>query len=316
LSILKMPYPEEAIPLVVVVGATAVGKTEISLRVAEIMGGEIVSADSRLFYRGMDIGTAKPTVEERGRVPHHLIDVADPDQPWSLTMFQEAAAEKIRDIHRRGKTAFLVGGTGQYIRAVIEGWLPPAQEPNPRLREVLEAWGRQIGPLELHRRLAIIDPAAAAANEAPNLRRTVRALEVIFSSGKLFSRQRRKSETPYRLWMVGLRRPRPELYDRIDLRIDQMMKMGFLDEVRGLLAKGYSPRLPTLSAIGYREMTAVLSGEMTQAEAVTQIKRLTRRYVRQQSNWFSETDEGIHWFEAGDEPSAQIVAWLRTEGLA
>ena len=311
-----MPSPEGPIPLVVLVGPTAVGKTETALRVAEIIGAEIISADSRLFYRGMDIGTAKPTRAERERVPHHLIDVSDPDDSWSLARFQQEAAAQILDVQRRGRIPMLVGGTGQYIFAVVEGWLPPIQEPLPRLREVLEAWGKDIGPLELHRRLAVLDPAAAAANEAPNLRRTVRALEVIFSTGRLLSEQPRKlAVSPYQTWMVGLRRPRPELYARIDLRIESMLEQGLLDEVRGLLAKGYDAQLPTLSAIGYREMSAVVRGEMTLDNAVVQMKRLTRRYVRQQSNWFRETDERIHWIEAGEEAPERIVAWLRAAGL-
>ncbi len=310
-----MPFADSKIPLLVIVGPTAVGKTETSLRIAEILGGEIISSDSRLFYRGMDIGTAKPSLEERERVAHHLIDVSDPDQTWSLATFQEAAGEKIREIYQRGKLPILVGGTGQYVWAVVEGWLPPEQEPLPRLREALEAWGREIGPLELHRRLAIIDPAAAAANEAPNLRRTVRALEVIFSTGRLVSEQRRRStSSPYHAILVGLRRPRAELYARIDLRIAAMIETGFLEEVRGLLLKGYSPSLPTLSAIGYREMCAVLRGEMSMEEAVAQMKRLTRRYVRQQSNWFRESDERIHWFDAGDRAAEQVVDWLRASG--
>lgn len=296
-------------PLVVIVGPTGVGKTEFAIRVAEAVGGEIVSADSRLFYRGMDIGTAKPSPAERVRVPHHLIDVADPDQPWSLTIFQQQAAEKIAEIHSRNRLPLLVGGTGQYIKAVVEGWRPPAQPPDLRLRQELERWGAQIGRQELHRRLAMPDPDAAGFIDASNLRRTVRAIEVILSTGRRFSAQRQKTTSPYDLMMIGLTRPRAELYARIDARIDAMLRGGFVDEVRGLLDQGYSADLPTLSAIGYRQMIAYLHGEISLEEAVVQMKRLTRRYVRQQGAWFREEDETIHWFRPG-EPALRAVVEL------
>ncbi len=309
LSISKTPSPRK--PLVVILGPTAVGKTEIALQVAERLNGEIVSADSRLFYRGMDIGTAKPGLEERARVPHHLIDVSDPDCPWSLTVFQQRAHEAIADIHARGHLPFLVGGTGQYVRAVIEGWRPPETQPDARLRTALEKWAAEIGGAELHRKLALLDPAAAAVIDLRNVRRTVRALEVILSSGRRFSEQRQKEPSPYDVLLIGLTRPRAELYARVDARIQAMLDAGFEAEVRGLLAKGYSPALPTLSAIGYREMTAYLRGEMSLAEAVAQMKRLTRRYVRQQGAWFREEDESIHWFQVNEATAGQVTALVK-----
>jgi tRNA dimethylallyltransferase len=298
--------PSQRNPLVVIAGPTAVGKTEIALSVAERMGGEIISADSRLFYRGMDIGTAKPTAEERARVPHHLIDVSNPDERWSLTIFQQRAHEAIGSVHARGKLPFLVGGTGQYIWAVIEGWLPPTQQPEPALRSAIEAWAKEIGPDEIYRRLAVLDPAAAEVIDPRNLRRTVRALEVIFGSGRRFSDQRLKSPSPYDVLLIGLDRPRVELYGRIDARIQAMLDGGFVEEVKALLDHGYSPDLPTLSAIGYREIVAYLKGEMSLEEAVIQMKRLTRRYVRQQGAWFRGEDESIHWFEV-DETTVEAV---------
>ncbi len=287
-------------PLIVVVGPTAVGKTEISIQLAERLDGEIVSADSRLFYRGMDIGTAKPTPEERRRVPHHLIDVANPDKTWSLAVFQHAAAQAIADIHRRGRLPFLVGGTGQYIHAVTHGWSPPATEPDPRLRNALEGLAETQGKDWLHGRLARLDPAAAAAIDPRNLRRTVRALEVVFSTGRRFSDQRGQADSAYRLLTIGLIRPRPELYARLDARIEAMFAAGLLDEVRGLLAKGYSPDLPTMSAIGYRECALVVQGKMSLEDAKIQMRRLTRVFVRRQANWFKAEDAEIHWFEAGE----------------
>lgn len=300
-------------PLVVIVGPTAVGKTEISLRLAERLNGEIVSADSRLFYRGMDIGTAKPTAAEQERVPHHLIDVANANETWSLPLFQAAARQAIINIHARGRLPFLVGGTGQYIRAVIEDWQPPVQQPDFSLRTALEHWAEAIGPKELHARLAVIDPASAARIEPNNLRRTVRALEVIFLTGRLFSEQRKKAgSSPYALLQIGLIRPRPELYARVDARIEAMLAAGLVAEVRSLMERGYGPENPTMSAIGYREICAYLQGQMTLDEAVMQMKRLTRIFVRRQANWFNRNDPAIHWFEAGAGAEEEIEHLIRS----
>ncbi len=298
-------------PLVVIVGPTAVGKTGISIQLAERLGGEIVSADSRLFYRGMDIGTAKPTPEERTRIPHHLIDVADPDETWSLAVFQRAAADAIADIQTRGRLPFLVGGTGQYIHAVTHGWAPPATEPDARLRAVLEELAKSRGNDWLHQRLSLLDPASAETIDPRNLRRTVRALEVIFSTGRRFSDQRRQSENPYRLLTIGLIRPRPELYARVDARIEAMFAAGLLDEVHSLLVQGYSPDLPTMSAIGYRECAAVLRGELSLEAAKVRMRRLTRVFVRRQANWFKREDAEIHWFEAGEGMMDEIEKGIR-----
>ncbi|GAB4525910.1 MAG: tRNA (adenosine(37)-N6)-dimethylallyltransferase MiaA [Anaerolineales bacterium] len=299
-------------PLIVLLGPTAVGKTELSLQLAEHLNGEIVSADSRLFYRGMDIGTAKPSPEERARVPHHLIDVADPDETWSLALFQRAAHKAIADIHARGRLPFLVGGTGQYLRAVYEAWELPEQRPHPRLRAVLETWGTQIGAPALHDRLAYLDPQAAARIEPNNLRRTVRALEVIFLTGRRFTDQRRRGDAPYLTLLIGLTRPREELYARVDARIQAMLAAGLVDEVRALLAHGYSPDLPAMSAIGYRQIAAALQGEYCLEEAITLIRRLTRQFVRRQANWFKTDDPQIHWFPMGESTLTQVEAEIRT----
>lgn len=298
----------------VIVGPTAVGKTEISIELAERLNGEIVSADSRLFYRGMDIGTAKPTRSDRQRVPHHLIDVANPEDVWSLAVFQKAARQAIEDIHRRQKLPFLVGGTGQYIQAVIEEWNIPPQGPDLRLRGAIEAWCREIGAEALHARLALIDPEAARIIDYRNIRRTVRALEVIFSTGRLFSAQRSKLASPYRVLQIGLTRPRPELYARIDARIEGMLASGFVDEVKLLLEQGCSPDSSALSAIGYVQIADYLSGKTSLDEAVMLIKRYTRQFVRRQANWFKENDPSIHWepVDSGtvDRVEAQIRSFL------
>jgi tRNA dimethylallyltransferase len=286
-------------PLIVIVGPTAVGKTEISLQLAERLDGEIVSADSRLFYRGMDIGTAKPSQDERARVKHHLIDVAEPDQVWSLAKFQRAAYFAIDDIHNRGKTPFLVGGTGQYIRAVTEGWDIPDVKPDPQLRLAFQNWANILGPFELHDRLAVLDPDAAGKIDPQNLRRTIRALEVIYHTGKPFSAQKGRSGSPHNTQILGIHRARPELYLRVDARIQDMLVAGLVEEVRSLLDKGYSPELAPLSAIGYHQIIQYLHGEILLEEAVILMKRLTRQYIRRQANWFNRDDPNIHWFNVG-----------------
>lgn len=313
---MKMRLAEMHAPLVLIVGATAVGKTEASIMLAERLDGEIVSADSRLLYRGMDIGTAKPSRAERGNVPHHLIDVADPDEVWSLALFQQAARQAIAAIHARSRLPIMVGGTGQFVRAVVEGWQPPSQQPDDRMREVLTRWAENIGADGLHRRLAVLDPEAAEVIDPPNLRRTVRALEVIFHSGRRFSSQRRRAGSPYSLLKIGLRRPRRELYSRIDTRIDTMLATGFIEEVKTLLASGYALDLPTLSAIGYGELAAHLQGRMSLEEAVCQIKRRTRSFVRRQANWFKESDPSIHWFGAAASNVVDGIEWLICSGEA
>lgn len=284
-------------PVTVLVGATGVGKTAFSLDLAEQLDAEIIAADSRTLYRGMDIGTAKATKAEQQRVPHHLIDVADPDETWSLALYQQKSHEVIREILDRGKNVLIVGGTGQYIRALLQGWSPPEFQPHPQLRSVLEQIGHERGKLALYQELERIDPKAAETIEWQNLRRTVRALEVILTTGKKFSEQRARVESPYDAYVIGLTRNREELYQRIDLRIDQMISNGLVKEVQALLNKGYSPELPSMSAIGYREICEYLTGKMTLEEAVTAIRKNTRTYVRRQANWFKPTDPTIHWYD-------------------
>jgi tRNA dimethylallyltransferase len=298
-------------PLIVILGPTGVGKTEIALKIASRFQGEIVSADSRLFYRGMDIGTAKPTPEEQASVPHHLIDVAAPDQDWSLAVYLPQALAAIRDIHNRGKLPFLVGGTGQYIQAVIQGWDLPGIKPNPRLRSVLEDWADEIGAGGMRKRLAILDPSAAEGIDGPNIRRMIRAMEVILASGRKFSSQRTKSGSPFNVFRVGLTRPREELYRRIDLRIEKMLQLGLVAEVQGLLDDGYSPDLSALSAIGYKQIIAHLLEGVDLEEAVRQIQSKTRKYVRQQANWFKESDPDIRWFSASDHPEEEICRQIQ-----
>lgn len=301
----------DLIPLVVILGPTAAGKSEIALQLAERFAGEIVSADSRLFYRGMDIGTAKPGLEERSRVPHHLIDVADPDDVWSLAKFQREAGRAIQGIDGRHHLPFLVGGTGQFVRAMIEGWRVPLVMPNPHLREILARWGGSLGAIGLHQKLTILDSQAASEIDPSNVRRTIRAMEVIFSTGKRLSEQMKRGQTPYHSLLLGLTYPRPDLYRRIDERIARMINSGLIEEVQHLLDQGYSPDLPTMSAIGYGEIVAYLQGEISLDEAIALMKRRTRIFVRRQSNWFKLNDPQIHWFVPGETTLSEIEGVIR-----
>lgn len=298
-------------PLIVIVGPTAVGKTEISLRVAECLRGEIISADSRLFYRGMDIGTAKPTREDQDRVPHHLIDVANPDQEWSLAVYLPKAIAAIQQIQQRKNIPFLVGGTGQYIQAIVEGWEIPAIKPDPRLRKAIQRWAEQIGIEGIRERLKALDPIAAEGIDGPNLRRMIRALEVILSSGKRFSDQKTKSGSQFHILQLGLNRQREELFQLIDLRINYMLEQGLVNEVQSLLDAGFSPELSSMSAIGYKQVIKHLTGEISLDEAIRQIKSKTRKFVRQQTNWFQIKDPEIRWFSASTDPTEEIIVEIQ-----
>lgn len=299
-------------PLVLIVGPTAVGKTDLAIQLALRLNGEVVSVDSRLFYRGMDIGTAKPTKSEISRVPHHLIDIVEPDQTLSLAVFQSMAQNAIAEIHARQKLPLLVGGTGQYVRAVTHGWTPPEVKPDEKLRAVLENLKEDKGKEWLYEKLKILDPEAAANIDLRNVRRTIRALEVIFSTGRRFSEQRASSGTSYPLITIGLIRPREELYRRVDERIEKMFANGLLEEVKSLLDKGYSSDLPSMSAIGYRECVSVIKGQMDIDQAKVEMKRLTRIFVRRQANWFKESDPQIHWFNpAGENILDEVEVHIR-----
>ncbi len=304
---------ENKTPLILIVGPTAVGKTELAIQLAEKLSGEIISADSRLFYRGMDIGTAKPSREELARVPHYLIDIVNPDETLSLAVFQEKAKEIIADIRSRGKLPFLVGGTGQYIRAVTQGWTPPEVVADERLRGELERMKDERGTNWLHDRLAQLDTESAQKIDARNVRRTIRALEVILTTGKKFSEQRRQAESPYHLITIGLTRPRPELYQRVDERIDLMFANGFINEVKELLdaPRGYSPSLPSMSAIGYRECISVIQGLLSEEQAKVEMRRMTRIFVRRQANWFKESDPNIMWFPVTDGILDDVEKYIR-----
>lgn len=300
-------------PLIILVGPTAVGKTESSIKIAKAINAEIISADSRYFYRGMDIGTAKPTMAEMDGVPHHLVDVADPNEAWSLALFQQAAEKIIAELHTQEKVPMLVGGTGQYIHAVAEHWKMPKQAADEALRDVLNKIAADKGKKNLYDILAKLDPEAADVIDYRNLRRTVRALEVVFLTGKKFSSQRRVALSPYSRKMIGLKRDRASLYERIDQRIELMLADGLEAEVQRLLDAGIFRTLPSMSAIGYKEIAAYLEGEISRDEAIMLIKRNTRTYVRRQANWFKETDPKIKWFDAADLDVQALIDFILSD---
>lgn len=298
-------------PLVAIVGPTAVGKTALSLVLANALDGEIVSADSRQVYVGMDIGTAKPSLETRARVPHHLLDVVTPDQVLSVAEFQAMAYAAIEVIHARQHLPLLVGGSGQYVRAVLEGWTVPAVAPDWALRSSLAAEAEADGPLALHARLAGLDAVAAARIDARNVRRVIRALEVCLTTGQPISRLQERHPPPYRVLQVGLTLPAGVHYRQIDARIAAMLDDGLVAEVQALLDRGYTSDLPAMTGLGYREIVRYLRGEETLTEAVGDLQRATRRFVRQQRNWFRSGDERIRWFQAQPDPAAVVVTMVR-----
>lgn len=293
-----MPYtgtrPAPAPDLFVLVGPTAVGKTAQAIELAQRFEGEIVSADSRQIYRGMDIGTAKPTRDEQAQAPHHLIDIVDPDEPYTLAQYQADAYAALDDILARGKQPFLVGGTGLYVRAVVQGLCIPRVPPNEELRAQLAAQDSAA----LHERLRALDPDAAVRIDPRNVRRTIRALEVCLMTGARFSELGKATPPPYHITQIGLTSGRPELYARIDARIDRMMADGLVAEVERLAAKGYGWELPSMSGLGYRQIGEYLRGQASLDAAVANIKRATRDFVRRQYAWFRLRDEGIHWYES------------------
>jgi tRNA dimethylallyltransferase len=298
--------------VLVIVGPTAVGKTALSLQLGQAWGGEIISADSRQIYRYMDIGTAKATPAERALLPHHLIDVVAPDEELTLAHYQRLAAEAIESVWRRGRLPLLVGGTGLYVQALLEGWTIPEVSPDLDLRARLTAEAQRAGYAALHATLATVDPLAAQRIDARNVRRVIRALEVYYCTGQPISALQQKSPPGYRVLKIGLTMARAALYARIDARVDRMMAQGLEGEVRGLVARGYPDTLPSMSGLGYRQMGQYLRGKVTFDEAVALIKHHTRRFVRQQYTWFRLDDTSIHWLDMACLDVVSLEALVRS----
>lgn len=270
------------------------------------------------MYRQFDIGTAKPTPAQQAIAPHHLLDVVEPDEVLSLADFQTRAYTVIEAVQQRGRLPLLVGGTGQWVQAVVEGWNIPRVAPDPGLRAEFEAVARAEGHEALHAQLAAVDPQAARKLDPRNVRRVIRALEVYRKTGLPISRQQHKSPPPYDILQLGLTMSREALYRRIDRRVDNMMAQGLLAEVERLAAAGYGWNTPAMSGLGYRQIGQFLGGEVSLEEAVALIKKETRRFVRQQYNWFRLEDRRLHWFDVEqgldpvyDQIKELVAGWLR-----
>jgi len=302
--------------VIAIVGPTAVGKSELALQLAQYFSPEIISADSRQVYRYMDIGTNKPSPAERAAVPHHVIDVVDPDEDFGLAMYHQLAFEALKAIQQKGKLPLLVGGSGLYVWSVIEGWTIPQVPPDQKLRRRLEARAEQDDSQSLHRELQAIDSEAGEKINPSNIRRVIRALEIYYATGQPPSLLQRKEAPSFPILVIGLAQERSELYRRIDWRVDEMIRKGLIEEVGQLLKRGYSPSLPSMSGIGYKEIGQFLRGEMTLAEAIDKMKYETHRLVRHQYAWFRLSDSRIRWFDvSGTEGKANIVALNEIKGL-
>jgi len=299
-------------PLVVITGPTATGKSDVAVLVAEKLGGEIVSADSMLVYRGMNIGTAKPTHVEMRGVPHHLIDIVEPDQDYSVALFQEQARSVIVDVLNRNKLPILVGGTGLYIGAVIDNYDFSSARGDGSLRGGFLKVAMDNGPESLHQRLSEVDPRAALKLHPRDTRRVIRALEVYYLTGKPISSYHQADQCGqplYNLFMFGLTMERGRLYRRIEQRVDQMIASGLVGEVKGLLDRGFHAELVSMHGLGYKEIAAYLNGAISLEEAVQILKRNTRRFAKRQLTWFRRNDR-IKWFnidECGNEAVAQEI---------
>jgi len=290
------------IPLLVIAGPTAVGKTALSFKLAKELNGEIVSADSVQVYRYLDTGSDKPSLEQRKEVPHHMVDVVDPDVNFTVYDFQQMAKRCIEDIYSRGKLPLLTGGTGLYINALVDEYKLNSSRPDPSLRKQLKEELNTKGKEYLYNKLQKIDPQSADKIHPNDTRRIIRALEYYYLTGKPISSQKnltQEKRSPYFLNYIGLNMERKKLHERINNRVDAMIQKGLLEEVKGILKKGYTPDLKSLQSLGYKHMIAYLYGNCDWYEAVNLFKRDTRRYAKRQITWFS-ADKRIKWFELTD----------------
>lgn len=298
----KRPYKNtvEKKPLVVIAGPTAVGKSKIAIDLALHLQGEVVTADSMQIYRGLNISTDKPSINEMKGIPHHMIDIITPDQPFNVVEYRDRAREVIRDIHARGRLPILSGGTGLYIKGVLDDFAFPENKADPFIRERLEKLAEEEGNERVHRRLFEIDPVTAKRLHPNDLRRVIRAIEVYEMTGKTLSAQlaeveeRQRRSKLYDTAMVALDRPREELYNRIEARVDEQIERGLVDEVRSLL-DSYESLPMAGQSIGVKEMIPVVNGTMNLEEAVAILKRNTRRYAKRQLTWFRR-DARFTWF--------------------
>jgi tRNA dimethylallyltransferase len=294
--------------VLVLVGPTASGKSGLALLLAERMKGEIASADSRQIYKHLNIGTAKPTTEDMRRVPHHFVDILDPDQEYSAGRYGQEARAKISELLAEGKQPILVGGSGLYVRAVIDGFFPGPGR-NDEIREQLELEARTLGSGALLEKLKGVDPDSAARMNATTERRIIRALEVYYTTGQPISRLHKQQETKpsFEVVQFGLEWNRQALYERIDRRVDRMLRDGLVNEVKELIDEGYSRKINALNTVGYKEVFDYLDGAIAESEMVELIKRNTRRFAKRQLTWF-RADKRIRWITVDDESDWSEIA--------
>jgi tRNA dimethylallyltransferase len=290
--------------VVAIVGPTGVGKSALALRLAQDLNGEIVTADSRQIYRYMDIGTAKPSPEEQALVPHHLIDIVDPDEAFYLARYLDLGYKTINEILARDSIPIVAGGSGLYVWALLEGWQIPKVVPDFTFRKHLEERAARGEGENLFEELKHLDPEAAGRIDPRNVRRVIRALEI--SKNPNLDSRPAKIKPQFEELIVGLTAKRETLYSRIDERVDSMVERGLVDEVRGLMNRGYATELPSMSGIGYRQVSKFLKGTISLEEAIQQVKNESHRLVRMQYNWFSPKDDRIHWFDVDTEPFTEI----------
>lgn len=286
--------------LLVLVGPTAVGKTKLSIEIAKAFACEIISGDSMQVYRGMDIGTAKINAEEMGGVPHHLIDVLNPDEPFSVALFQDWCRRLIPEIRSRGHLPFIVGGTGLYVESVCYEFQFTEAQADEAFRAREQAFAEEHGAEALHAKLAAVDPKSAARLHPNDVRRVVRALEIFHLTGTTLSAQleRQNKQSPYELCIIGLTMDRQMLYNRIERRIDEMLGLGLVEEVSALLRQGYTRDLISMQGLGYKEIAEHLEDGLPLAEAVDKLKRDTRRFAKRQLSWFRHMQD-IAWIDVG-----------------
>ncbi len=299
--------------VIAIVGPTAIGKSKLALSLAQTFDGEIVSADSRQVYRYMDIGTAKPSPEERALIPHHLIDVVNPDETFSLALYQPLAYKAMEDILQRGKLPLVVGGSGLYVWSVLEGWHIPQVPPDYDFRRQMEERAAREGGDSLYRHLERVDPTAARKIDPRNLRRVIRALEVYEATHAPFSQLQGKKSPPFNTLILGLTTHRDELYKRIDHRVNNMIKQGLVEEVEALADRGYGFELPAMSSVGYKQIGQLLQGKGDLATAIQQIKFETHRFARHQYAWFSLKDPRICWFDIPEQVESNILPLAEKE---
>jgi tRNA dimethylallyltransferase len=294
-------------PLLVVLGPTASGKTAFSLKLALEVDGEIISTDSRQIYREMDLGTDKISPKIRAKVPHHMIDIRDPDQPYSLADFQREAKRVIADIHRRKKVPMLVGGTGLYISSIVNNYQLPTAPPDQKIRQELEKELEKEGAESLHKMLSELDPLAASKIHPNNHRYLIRALEINLTTQKTTEEQKKTKECPYEVFQIGINWPNEVLYDRINRRVGEQVEEGLVEETQKLYAR-YDKTLPSMTGLGYKQIIQYLDGDISLDEAAELIRQETRAYARRQRTWFKR-DQSIYWV-SGEQLAKEITKGL------